>query len=801
MSADRSHDRTLIALDPALRGLDGAVVKREPGRAVVTLHFVPAAPGVTKAAIPDLDELRGGGLRIEGRAARGWSVVRIARAQGGRHGVDVELTRGTPATPLDEPVTIRLSGVANVAPTFDAVAVNLVAPSATDDVEPVAPPAPPAPPSARIDYLTKDYAGFRQLMLDRMAATLPAWNEPHVADEGAALVELLSYAADYLSYYQDAVATEAYLGTARRRTSVRRHARLLEYRMHEGCTPRVWLHFEVPPSGDPAGPVALHLRKGFYVGPDAGAGSPAASGAFATLEDVIVSEAGNAFDLDDGGLDTFTLAAGATRATLALPPGTRPRCARGDVLILEQAASPVTGDGADADPRLRQAVRLVAPPRRIADPLRRGVDVWEVTWHDRDALRFALPVATRAPSGTRYDRLAHALGNNVAADYGTPQEELLFAVPPDVPYRPNLLRPDVTFAVPYDAAAERERPAAALAETSPWKALPNVVLTEQYQGGVQWNPARDLLEAVRDAALFAVDVDSDGIATLRFGDSVAHGRMPHPGALFRARYRTGNGPAGHLGADRLVSPLGYLLPDATPAGSAVSFAIPQRLQQLGITVRNPVPPDGGVAPEDADAVRLLAPQAARTPKSAVTASDYAERAQAIPGVRAASAAVEFTGSWQTVRVFVQSAARRDDETPAFLRLVRDALEPFRLANADLLVVGPTYVTVALEIEIAFEQTIAADATQHERVRARVDAALAALLAANAYSFGDPVFASPFVAAAMSVPGVVDARVKRLARAGVPNPADGDPDSAAMGAHEIARIPRALVTFAGASAAA
>ena len=36
---------------------------------------------------------------------------------------------------------------------------------------------------------------------------------------------VFAYTADYLSYYQDAVATEAYLDTARQRISVRRHVR------------------------------------------------------------------------------------------------------------------------------------------------------------------------------------------------------------------------------------------------------------------------------------------------------------------------------------------------------------------------------------------------------------------------------------------------------------------------------------------------------------------------------------------------------------------------------------------------
>ena len=76
-----------------------------------------------------------------------------------------------------------------------------------------APAGEQSPPG--IDYLAKDYASFRQLLLDRLALLLPEWRETHVPDLGIALVELLAYVADHLSYYQDAVATEAYLGTSR----------------------------------------------------------------------------------------------------------------------------------------------------------------------------------------------------------------------------------------------------------------------------------------------------------------------------------------------------------------------------------------------------------------------------------------------------------------------------------------------------------------------------------------------------------------------------------------------------------
>jgi hypothetical protein len=104
---------------------------------------------------------------------------------------------------------------------------------------------PPCPPviyeEPEINYLAKDYASFRQVLLDRLAITLPGWQEQHVPDIGLAVVELMAYVGDYLSYYQDAVATEAYLDTARQRISVRRHVRLVDYHMHEGCNARTWV--------------------------------------------------------------------------------------------------------------------------------------------------------------------------------------------------------------------------------------------------------------------------------------------------------------------------------------------------------------------------------------------------------------------------------------------------------------------------------------------------------------------------------------------------------------------------------
>jgi hypothetical protein len=101
-----------------------------------------------------------------------------------------------------------------------------------------------------LDYLAKDYASFRQLLLDRLATTLPDWRDHQSPDLYLTIIEALAYHADHLSYAQDAVATESHLDTARFRTSVRRHVRLVDYGMHEGCNARAWLTLEV--SGNPS---------------------------------------------------------------------------------------------------------------------------------------------------------------------------------------------------------------------------------------------------------------------------------------------------------------------------------------------------------------------------------------------------------------------------------------------------------------------------------------------------------------------------------------------------------------------
>jgi hypothetical protein len=250
---------------------------------------------------------------------------------------------------------------------------------ADSDCEPQRDCAPAPGEAPEIDYLAKDYASFRQLMLDRMSLVLPEWRERNPADLGVALVELLAYVGDYLSYRQDAVATEAYLGTARRRVSVRRHARLLDYPMHDGCNARVWVHVDVrsrsqavyDPDDDTADDAAdlIALPEGTQLLTRLPGRAPVlvantaeldramtdAPEVFETMHALQARPTHNRIRFYSWGERDCCLPRGATRATLA---GHYPHLAPGDVLVFEEVFGPHTGAPGDADPARRHAVRL-----------------------------------------------------------------------------------------------------------------------------------------------------------------------------------------------------------------------------------------------------------------------------------------------------------------------------------------------------------------------------------------------------------------------------------------------------------
>jgi uncharacterized phage protein gp47/JayE len=94
-----------------------------------------------------------------------------------------------------------------------------------------------------VDYTTKDYASFREDLINAIPDRLPEWTSRSPGDFGIVLIELFSMIGDILSYYGDRIVNESFLATAVLRSSVIKHAQLIDYRPHDATGARVTLRF------------------------------------------------------------------------------------------------------------------------------------------------------------------------------------------------------------------------------------------------------------------------------------------------------------------------------------------------------------------------------------------------------------------------------------------------------------------------------------------------------------------------------------------------------------------------------
>ncbi len=681
--------------------------------------------------------------------------------------------------------------------------------------ERVCPPEEIAEPE--IDYLAKDYNSFRQLMLDRMSVVMPEWRERNAADQGIALVELLAYVGDHLSYQQDAIATEAYLDTARRRVSVRRHALLVDYFMHDGCNARTWMHFDVNADN-------VKVKKGTRVITRVAGLTPVINTqvdteqmrrvestrteSFETMHDAVLFKDHNRIDFYTWAEERCCLPAGATMATLK---GNLPNLNVGDVLVFEELIGPETGDSADADPAHRHAVRLTkinrevkvkaGPAQPLTDPLTKEPLV-EIEWHNDDALPFPFCISALTDAGYR-DGVSVARGNIVLADHGRKvTEELGAPLPPDeslatvtgtpgdccepdhgtaVPprFQPRLSQQPVTQAAPLrlkpvtssKTQLNRDSDASASAVYR-WEmrdVLPAITLLDD--DGRPWHPQRDLLSSDDFAKEFVAEVDDDGFATLRFGDD-HHGLRPDPNVGIAAIYRVGNGKSGNVGAESLV----HLIADVPIAGI--------------IALRNPIAARGGADAETIEHVRRVAPDAFRIQERAVTPEDYVEVARRHREVQNAAATVRWTGSWRTIFLTIDRLGGRPVDAD-FEQDMRRHLERYRMAGHDVEIDSPRFVALEIEINVCVKP---------EYFRADVEAELLRVFSNQTqpdgrrgvfhpdnFSFGQPVYLSTLYAAAQKVEGVRFVTITTFRRLGTKSKKELDEGVLNLGRLEVARL--------------
>ena len=608
-----------------------------------------------------------------------------------------------------------------------------------------------------INYLAKDYPSFRRLMLDRLSIIMPDWRERNPADMQVALVELLAYVGDHLSYHQDAVATEAYLGTARRRVSVRRHARLLDYFLHDGCNARAWVWVEVEPGGDAEGQELLRGTPLLTGGSD---GQKVIAEAdlqkavdeekplvFETMHKIKLHSSHNEISFYTWSDSECCLPRGSTRATLRDDPTLF--LEPGDVLIFEEVLSPTTGTEGDTDPTHSHAVRLKEVSATV-DQLN-NTPVTEIEWYEADALPFPLCISALVKSvdgKKEVKETSVARGNIVLADHGctVTNESRLPAVAQDqADYRPQLQHKEISFSVAYDHEEAKSEAAASVLKQNPRKAIPSKMTLKD--ADETWNVRRDLLGSDRFATDFVVEIEQEGWAQLRFGDDVL-GKKPSADTEFTAKYRVGNGRVGNLGADKITR-------------------IVCGFQGIG-EVKNPLPAVGGTDPETMEEVRQFAPHAFRRQQRAVTEADYAEMTEQHPEVQKAAATFRWTGSWHSVFVTVDRKGGFEVDSE-FETGIRRHLEQYRLAGYDLEVNGPRFVPLDILMTVCVKPGYFRSYVKESllKVFSRHDLpdGVRGFFHPDNFTFGQPVYLSQIYKRAMEVGGVASVEVKRFQRCG------------------------------------
>lgn len=702
---------------------------------------------------------------------------------------------------------------ARIDPLFSEIGFRFRPGCFTTDCAPDWCPGLPAGPAPAIDYLARDFDSFRHTLIAAMIERVPGWQPTSEADLDQVLIEVLSAAADELSDFQDRVMNEAYLGSARKRVSLARHSRLMDYHLHQGNQASTTLALEVGAGQN--GTVVPGWTA--WTGDD-----PDASDAqtFLVRDPMRVNDLLNRIRLHTWGGAIPALEAGSTSADLRLTAATqadanfmRDLIRNGEIvqLLVQEWRDPQTCRDVGFDPTKRQLLTLIpASAESIHDPdpanpgnVNAGVWVVRVRWREPLARTYCFLATCPAPIGA-VDDVSLFHGNLVLAHHGRPRT--LRFLPPDRPLAVDQLHYELP---PSDACTARDpdcRPTSPLVRrqgvicrlpedeplayrnTPPGGEIPpRTTLTVAGEAGRSalevilpdgtidtWDERPNLVhsdDSAEDGDHFVVETDEEGRSLIRFGDG-ANGRALPPDAEVACRYQIGRGLDGNVGADKI-----RLL--ATGFDPLLT----------GATVWNPLDVTDGRAPEPAAEVIRRVPEAYRARQlRAVTLGDYVRRAEEVAGVARAAARYAWTGSWRTVQIAIDpiGTTTLDDD---LRRRVSGSLEAVRLIGEDLEIRPPRFVPLDILVALCIHPDFWPEDVRFELEMEFSDGytrdGRPGFFHPDRWTFGQELHASEIVGRAQAVPGVDVVLLVRMKRWDAPTP--GTDAVVALRANEIVRV--------------
>ena len=563
-------------------------------------------------------------------------------------------------------------------------------------------PAPSPKANPVIDYMAKDFDSFRHTMISAMMKRVPGWQPTSEADLDQVLLEVFSGAADELSDYQDRVMNEAYLLTARKRVSLARHARLMDYHIHQGNQASTWLVLrfqgveilEIPKPSSVAGedPTPLTVWAGSEDMEDS-----AAIIFTSTVQkrmNVLFNQLGlytwdgavPALAAGSTSADIFPIAADGTQRLDDVTAHTVEELIRSGVithLLIQERLNPGTGREAGRNRKKRQLLRLLPGERGATireDPVHDAYFV-RVQWEEQDALKSNYCFTVDCPEG-RQENVSSFYGNVLKLVQGR-SVNVVFKGPD----KPLLAENEFHYQPTENSGTICRLPIGPLAyqetvlggETPPKSTLNIEVVDSEYPS---WEEVISLVHSDNDVETgshFMVETDEDGKSLVRFGNGI-NGRALPKEAEIHCSYQVGYGPDGNIGLDKLR----YF----------------DRLRFSEITeCWNPFDVTNGKAPEPVAEIIRRAPEAYRHRQlRAITLQDYVHRAEELQFVSKAAAHYAWTGSWRTVQLAIDPVGTTTF-TSEFRHEIARHLNALGLIGEDLEIRPPRFVPLELILSL------------------------------------------------------------------------------------------------------
>ena len=623
------------------------------------------------------------------------------------------------------------------------------------DCEPTVPECPPEDlVDFPVDYLGRDFEGLRQNLLDFAAQRYPHWFERREADAGVMLLEVMAALGDEMAFYQDRIAHEAFLSTAKQRRSARRHAKLVDYTPNDGMGATGYLELELNEDGNLRGGTQVFALSrqgqsyGFLVGRD-----------LRDSKTYSLRQDWNTLTPHVWDEDQPCLPRGATSTYI--------EGSHADALGGKNASHLLLLRAKDNTLNRSHLVKVTWAEDRYDSVLEKNITY--LAWGEADALPFELDVKN-----------LEIKGNIVPIVSGTKREAYFVtgADPRQLGFVPTNGAVEravercgrdgsrlYLYSLPHSDAEQL----AYLLDPDNGRIEPQIMLEElqsdgsSYSSVRKWEWRQNLIDrglATSEDDIFTLDdgywrqvatyhrqgekithrdYASDQGTTIRFGDG-EFGKVPAENTIFRVSYLLGAGVQFNL-----------------PAFSINHLHDPEDQFPFVKSLTNPLPTLGGEAPESIDHIRQMAPDAFKSETfRAVRLEDYAAAAEKLPWVQRAGASARWTGSWLTTFVTPDPLGTSVLSVDHRLQLEQQ-MDRYRLAGRDVLVAEPKYLNVDILLSLCIEPDHFA-AEVKERVLwalfgRNVYAPQPAFFSPDRFTFGTRLERSSFEAHIQSVEGV------------------------------------------------